>query len=314
MCEEDSWIESIQVYPPARIRAGVDAVTEAVRSLGLDNGTIGAELGGVLWMRMPFEDLGLLQENLPGARFVDASTVLWDLRARKSPAEMEYIRRAVAITDGAFETFFGRLRPGMTESEAHRMLAAEHLSRGAESPGSITLSAHTPGVVRSCDRGLRRHSDRVLTDGEVIAHDAGGVYRGYWSDYCRTFALRSATQHHRDAYRVVYACMQAAIETVRPGVPIADLVKASNGVMAAAGHAEHAGKVTSIGHAMGLDIIEPPFIALEDDTILDEGMVLTVEPSLYAHDAYIMLEEDVLVTQDGYEVLSRPASPELPVL
>ena len=65
---------------------------------------------------------------------------------------------------------------------------------------------------------------------------------------------------------------------------------------------------------MGLDIIEPPFIALEDDTILDEGMVLTVEPSLYAHDAYIMLEEDVLVTRDGYEVLSEPASPELPVL
>ena len=314
MCEEDSWIDTVRIYPPARVRAGVDTITETVRSLGLENGTIGTELGGVLWMRMPFEDFGLLQQNLPDVDFVDASAALWELRARKSPAEMDYIRRAVAITDGAFEAFLGQIKPGMTESEAHRLLAVEHLSRGAESPGSITLSAHTPGVVRSCDRGLRRHTDRVLTDGELIAHDAGGVYHGYWSDYCRTFALGRAAPHHADAYRVVYACMQAAIDAVRPGVPIADLVRASNDVMATSGHAEHAAKVSSIGHAMGLDIIEPPFIALEDDTILDEGMVLTVEPSLYAHDAYIMLEEDVLVTRDGYEVLSEPASPELPVL
>ncbi len=314
MCEEDSWIENIRIYPPARIRAGIDAITEATRALGLKRATIGMELGGVLWMRMPFEDFGLLQQNLPDVDFVDASSALWELRARKSPAEMEYIRRAVAITDGAFEAFLDQIRTGMTENEAHRLLAVEHLTRGAESPGSITLSAHTPGEVRSCDRGLRRHTDRVLIEGELIAHDAGGVYHGYWSDYCRTFALGHAAPHHADAYRVVYACMQAAIEVIRPGVPIADLVRASNEVMAASGHAEHAARVSSIGHAMGLDIIEPPFIALEDETLLAEGMVLTVEPSLYAHDAYIMLEEDVLVTDTGYEVLSKPASPELPVL
>ena len=314
MCEEDSWIDAVRTYPPARIRAGVGAITETVRSLQLEKATIGAELGGVLWMRMPFEDFGLLQQNLPDVDFVDASAMLWELRARKSPAEMDYIRRAVAITDEAFEAFFDQIRPGMTENEAHRLLAVEHLSRGAESPGSITLSAHTPGVVRSCDRGLRRHTDRVLTQGELIAHDAGGVYHGYWSDTCRTFALGRAEPHHADAYRVVYACMQAAIETVRPGVPIADLVRASNATLAASGYAEHAATVTSIGHAMGLDIIEPPFIALEDETLLQEGMVLTVEPSLYAFDAYIMLEEDVVVTPDGYEVLSEPASPELPVL
>ena len=314
MCEEDSWIDAVRTYPPARIRAGVGAITETVRSLQLEKATIGAELGGVLWMRMPFEDFGLLQQNLPDVDFVDASAMLWELRARKSPAEMDYIRRAVAITDEAFEAFFDQIRPGMTENEAHRLLAIEHLSRGAESPGSITLSAHTPGVVRSCDRGLRRHTDRVLTQGELIAHDAGGVYHGYWSDTCRTFALGRAEPHHADAYRVVYACMQAAIETVRPGVPIADLVRASNATLAASGYAEHAATVTSIGHAMGLDIIEPPFIALEDETLLQEGMVLTVEPSLYAFDAYIMLEEDVVVTPDGYEVLSEPASPELPVL
>ena len=100
MCEEDSWIETVCTYPPARIRAGVDAIVDTVRSLGLGCGTIGAELGGVQWMRMPFEDFRLLQNRLPEVGFVDASAILWAIRGRKSPGEMAYVRRAVSITDG----------------------------------------------------------------------------------------------------------------------------------------------------------------------------------------------------------------------
>ena len=84
--------------------------------------------------------------------------------------------------------------------------------------------------------------------------------------------------------------------------------------MKASGHPEHAEKVTGIGHAIGLDIIEPPFIAFENDILLEEGMVLTIEPLLHTAGACFMLEEDVLVTDRGYEVLSAPASTELPVL
>ena len=97
-------------------------------------------------------------------------------------------------------------------------------------------------------------------------------------------------------------------------MPIADLVHAAIAVMKAAGYAECAEQVTGIGHAMGLEVIEPPFISFENDVILEEGMVLTVEPGLFVGDAFCMLEEDVLVTDGGYEVLSAPASPELPVL
>ena len=108
--------------------------------------------------------------------------------------------------------------------------------------------------------------------------------------------------------------MRVTIHAMRHEVPIADLVRVSVDIQKKAGYTTFAEKVSGIGDAMGLYIIEPPFIELEDKTILEGGMVLTVEPSLYTDDAYFMLEEDVVVTETGCEVLSDPISEELPVL
>ncbi|MDE2998126.1 MAG: Xaa-Pro peptidase family protein [Gemmatimonadota bacterium] len=315
MCEEDAWIEDLRTYqPPVRVRAGVSVLTEVIRELGLGDARVGAELGGVLWSRMPYDDFGQLKANLPGVQFSDASQLLWKTRFTKSSSEIDYIRKAVGITDRAYRTLFSTVRAGMTERELYSLLCVEHLKRGMDAPGSITLATCIPGDARSSNRSLRRHTDRVLTEGELVAHDAGGVYRGYWSDYTRMFALGRADRRHKDAYRTVHGCLQAAIGTIRPGIPISNLVRVSNETLRRAGYAEQARRVTGIGHAIGLDIIEPPFIELEDDTLLEQGMVLTVEPSLYTDGAYFMLEEDVVVTDTGCEILSEPAPVELPVL
>ena len=314
MCEEDAWIEDLRTYqPPIRVRAGVSLLTEVIRELG-PGARVGAESGGVLWSRMPYDDFRQLKSNLPGVDFTDASRLLWKTRFTKSSAEIDYIREAVGITNRSYRTLFNTVRPGMTERDLYSLLCVEHLKRGMDAPGSITLAACIPGDARSSNRSLRRHTDRVLTEGELIAHDAGGVYRGYWSDYTRMFGLGRAVQKHKDAYRTVHECLQAAIGAIRPGIPISDLVRVSNETLKRAGYAEQARHVTGIGHAIGLDIIEPPFIELEDDTLLEEGMVLTVEPSLYTEGAYFMLEEDVVVTERGFEILSEPAPEDLPVL
>lgn len=314
MCEEDAWVEDLRTYqPPIRVRAGVSLLTEVIRELGA-GARVGAETGGVLWSRMPYDDFGQLKSNLPGVEFTDASRLLWKTRFTKSSAEIDYIRQAVGITNRSYRTLFDTVRPGMTERDLYSLLCVEHLKLGMDAPGSITLAACIPGDARSSNRSLRRHTDRVLTEGELIAHDAGGVYRGYWSDYTRMFGLGRAVQKHKDAYRTVHECLQAAVGTIRPGIPISDLVRVSNERLKRAGYAEQARHVTGIGHAIGLDIIEPPFIELEDDTLLEEGMVLTVEPSLYTEGAYFMLEEDVVVTDSGFEILSDPAPEDLPVL
>ena len=314
MCEADSWIDTIRTFPAVHELQGVAALVDAVRAAGLAAARIGTELGGMVPLRMPHGDFAALRQRLPQVEFVDASPLCWALRARKSSAEVERIRRAVAITDAAYQALFAKIKPGMSEREVYQLLAIEHLQRGAEMPGSITFAPHIPGDLRIHNRTLRRPTDRVLTAGELITQDAGGVYRGYWSDYTRMYALERTSAEHKDAYRAAYDSMQAAIAATGPGVPIADLVRAAIAALKAAGYGECAERITGIGHAMGLEIIEPPFISLASDAILAEGMILTIEPGLFVGDAFCMLEEDVLVTDRGYEVLSVPANPELPVL
>lgn len=314
MGAEDSWIEKIRTFPVSHIFQGVDAIAAAIGELGLEEGRIGTELGGVMWMRMPLQDFDQLQQKLPAIQFVDASPLLWQLRARKSVSEVALIRTAVAITDQAYQVLFAELKPGMSERDIYRLLAVEHLNRGADAPGSITLAPYIPGDTRPSNRTLRRHTERILTHGELIAQDAGGSYRGYWSDYTRTYALGQASETHKEVYRIVYDCLQASLQATRAGVPIAALVQATKATLQKTAYAAHASPITGIGHAMGLDIIEPPFIDFENEVILEEGMILTVEPALKIDGAFIMIEEDVLVTAQGHEVLSSPAPAELLVL
>ena len=193
MSQVDSWIETIRTFSVSHPLQGIEAITDAVREQGLESGRIGIEMGSMMWMRMPHDDFVQLRANLTGVEFADAAPLCWRLRARKSPAEVDLIRQAVAITDGAYEAVLDELRPGMSERELFSLLAVEHLKRGAEMPGSITICPNIPGSDRECDRTLRRPTDRTLVPGEVIAHDMGGRYRGYWSDYTRMFALGEVT-------------------------------------------------------------------------------------------------------------------------
>ena len=241
--------------------------------------------------------------------------LLWRTRYAKSPAEIGYIRKAVRITNEAYRALFDAVKPGMTERDLYSLLCVEHMKRGMDAPGSITLATCIPGDARSSNRSLRRHTDRprlpkansLPTTPAACTADTGPT-----TPACLRWV--GPNEKHKDAYRTVYECLQAANDAIRPGVPISNLVRVSIEKLTKAGYVEQAGRVTGIGHAMGLDIIEPPFIELEDDTLLEEGMVLTVEPSLYTGGAYFMLEEDVVVTDTGYEILSEPAPRELPVL
>ena len=314
MSQVDSWIETTRTFPVRHPLQGIEAITDAVREQGLESGRIGIEMGSMMWMRIPHDDFIQLRANLPGVEFADAAPLCWRLRARKSPAEVDLIRQAVAITDGAYEAVLDELRPGMSERELFSLLAVEHLKRGAEMPGSITICPNIPGSDRECDRTLRRPTDRTLVPGELITHDMGGRYRGYWSDYTRMFALGEVTAAQREVYRVTYESMHAAIAAVAPGRTTADLVEAAREVMRAAGHGDHAASLAGVGHASGIDIIEPPYLTHDPAIRIEEGMVLTVEPGLVADGDFYMLEEDVLVTAEGGEILSAPAPPELPVV
>jgi Xaa-Pro aminopeptidase len=146
--------------------------------------------------------------------------------------------------------------------------------------------------------------------------DAGCIVHGYWSDFLRMFSVGKAIPKWKSAYRFIYESLHLCIEETQPGVPVSNLIARYEEKMRNSPYAELADglKLSRIGHSCGLDLIELPSISHLDHTILQPGTVLTIEPCISGNDGFFMLEEDVLVTENGFEILSEPAQPELPEL
>jgi Xaa-Pro aminopeptidase len=245
---------------------------------------------------------------LPQARFVDAADLLWHLRIRKSAAEIAYLCRSASIASAAYRDLFAEVRAGMTEQEVFATFVASTIRQGAERPGYVP--------VHSGAGHYHRHTmgptTRALQAGDLLWLDGGCVYRGYWSDFARMVAIGRPTTAQQDHYRRVRAIMHTAVAAMRPGVTMGELAGLVQRACAAEGLPFNpAGRV---GHGLGLDITEPPSINAVDPTVVEPGMVLTMEPTSATEFGFFQLEENVVITPDGPEVLTEPAPEELPVL
>lgn len=286
----------------------VDLLEAAINEHGLASGRVGAELGEEQRLGLPYADFADLQDRLPGMVFIDAAALLWRLRVIKSPAEIAYLRRAAAIASAAYRELFAAVRPGMTEREVFATFVASTIRQGAERPGYVPVHAGA-GHYRRISAGP---TDRPLARGDLLWLDGGCVVNGYWSDFARMVAIGPPTAAQRDRYRLVRAVMHDAVGAIRPGATMPALTERVRSGLAAAGVTLNtAGRV---GHGLGLDITEPPSINATDETIVQPGMVLTMEPTSASDDGFFQLEENVVVTADGCEVLTEPAPPELPVI
>lgn len=291
------------------------AIADVVREVGAGRGRIAAELGSILRLCMTQADFGTLQANLDEATFVDGSDIFWSLRVPKSSTEIALLREACAITTKALADLHAGTVAGKSERELHAIMSAAVMKHGADRPGSMPLASRTPGEFHRADSHLRLHTDRQVKDGDLIWLDAGSIVGGYWSDTFRMYSLGKASQESRDAYATVYECVESALAAIKPGSPTRDAMDAFADVVNKSKYREFAEgrfRRASLAHGIGLDLIEPPFVNQTDTSLLEPGMVLTVEPFIYQPDVgFFMIEEQVLVTDTGCEVLSDRAPPEL---
>ena len=257
---------------------------------------------------LPYADFVDLQDRLPRSAFVDAAEALWDLRIIKSPAEIAYLRRSAAIASVAYRELFAGVRPGMTEHDVFAAFVASTIRQGAERPGYVPVHSGA-GHYRRISMGP---TGRVLAPGDLLWLDGGCVYRGYWSDFARMVAIGQPTIAQRDRYRLVRSIMHDCVAAIRPGVTMPGLAGRALRAFAANGlvFSSH----SRIGHGLGLDITEPPSINMADETVVRTGMVLTMEPTSATDFGYFQLEENVVVTDAGCEILTEPAPEELPVI
>lgn len=262
--------------------------------LGLDGKRVGVESTG-----MRFLETTMLQQAAPQVRLEAIDPMLSGIRAIKAPEELEAVRQAASITQNALDAVFGQIQPGMTEVELRNRFEIEALKAGAEGLGFDSLVVSGP-------RGALQHaapSDRAVQPGDPILFDVGARYGGYTADITRTVVLGPASDEFRAIYETVREANAAAREAVRPGVTAHDVDQAARRIIEQAGYGETFAHGT--GHGLGLDVHEPPRIAPGDETVLQPGMVFTIEPGIYLAERFgARIEDDVAVTGTGIDKLT----------
>lgn len=225
------------------------------------------------------------------------------LRQIKTAEEIASIRAACGIADSAAQHIRRVIQPGMREREVAAELEWFMKQQGADKPSFDT-------IVASGTRGALPHgkaSDKVINTGEMVTLDFGAQHQGYCSDMTRTFLVAGHGQKPEDhplycVYQTVLEAQLAAIATIRPGVACHQVDTAARTIIERAGYGPQFGHNT--GHAVGIDVHENPRFSPTDTSLLQPGMLLTVEPGIYLDGlGGVRIEDVVLVTPTGAEVL-----------
>lgn len=237
-----------------------------------------------------------LQAALPESAFTSGTNVLRQLRMIKDEQEIAHLRYAGERTDEAWNTFVETCTlTGRTERDVAGDIRRLMAERGMPSPGFL--------IVGSGPNSASPHhmtSDRVIEAGDAVVFDFGSVWQHYWSDLTRTVHVGEPSGEFRFVYDTVLAANRAARAAVKPGVPCQAIDRAARDVIEAAGYGEYF--IHRVGHGLGLDGHEEPYMVDGNDLPLQPGMVFSDEPGIYIPGRFGVRIEDILVcTEDGAE-------------
>lgn len=230
---------------------------------------------------------------------VSADAVLGPLRLVKEGVEIDQLRSSAACADEAMQAAFGFLRPGVKESEVAAVVR-DAFARAGSPDGTFTLIGSGPnGAFPHHEAG-----DRALVEGDAVVIDIGASLGGYHSDITRMAVVGQDPRGYEEVHDVVERAVAAALAAARPGVRVRDVDAAARGVIGEAGFGEYFPHRT--GHGLGLEEHEPPFITRTGETVLEQGMVFSIEPGVYLPDRFgVRLEEIVVLERSGPAILSR---------
>jgi Xaa-Pro aminopeptidase len=264
---------------------------------------IAARLGSparvALANRMWAEQVLRMRAALPGAEQSLASGVIGELRMRKSPEEVDALRRAGQAIDRVHARMAEFLRPGRTEREAGREIATAILDEGHATVDFVIVGSGPNGASPHHEVG-----DRVLQAGDPVVVDIGGTTpEGYCSDCTRMYTLGAPPAEFTDYFAVLHEAQLAACAQARPGVTAESVDAAARDVIAAAGYGD--AFVHRTGHGIGVETHEEPYIVEGNATVLEAGMAFSIEPGIYLSGRHGARIEDIVVaTPDGIERLN----------
>jgi Xaa-Pro aminopeptidase len=248
---------------------------------------------------LPYAALERLRELSP-AEWVPTKGVIERLRLKKRPEEVARIRQAQTLAERALQRALALLRPGAEEREVALEIEFFLRKEGAE-------GVAFPPIVASGARGALPHagaSEKRLEPGELITLDLGAKVAGYHSDMTRTVALGKPSPEMRRVYEAVQEALEVALQGLKPGRTGKEVDALAREALGRHGLDRYF--VHSLGHGVGLAVHEGPGLSPYTEEVLEPGMVVTVEPGVYLPGVGgVRIEELVLITEDGIELLSR---------
>ncbi|MBO5726317.1 MAG: aminopeptidase P family protein, partial [Clostridia bacterium] len=221
------------------------------------------------------------------------SAILHKMRSIKGENEIESIKKAQKLTDETFSYILPRITAGKTEKEI--MLDMEFFMRKNGSEGISFDFIVVSGKNSSLPHGVP--TDKKIQNGDFVTMDFGAVVNGYRSDMTRTVAVGSVSDEQRQVYDTVLKAQLEAIKSAKPGVICRDVDKVARDII----EKDYAGCFGhGLGHSVGIDIHEGPSFNTRDTTVLEKGMVITVEPGIYLENKFgVRIEDMIVITDDG---------------
>ena len=261
---------------------------------------LGVLMGHETTFRMPLNDLIDLRATLP-AEWIDATHIIRNLRMVKSEREIAYIREICGIASQGFARVPRIANAGQSLSLVFREFKRELLELGADDVPYLVGGVDHP----SYNDVISPPDDRPLSNGQILMLDTGATLNGYFCDFDRNYAIGTPTPSAQRAYAKLYDATDAAMEMARPGVHACDLFEA----MAKSMDIQNS-DVGRFGHGLGMQLTEWPSLVAWDETIIQENMVLTLEPSIDVDGGGIMVTEENILITDGEPILLSTRAPE----
>ena len=270
-----------------------ERVAKGLKDRGITGGRVGIEET----VRHMFVDG--LAKAAPGLALVSGTPISAGCRIVKDEHELALMKHASAVTLKAYEAAWKALKPGMTQNDFQRLISQAHDKlgyAGGASAQTAEFSALPHGSI----------TPQVIKEGDVILIDGGCAVEGYQSDISRTFVLGKATDKMKQVFEIELAAQTAALKAAKPGVPCEAVDAAARKVIEDAGYGPGYKFFTHrVGHGMGMDGHEWPYLVKGNTLPLAPGMVFSDEPGIYIRGEFgVRLEDDMYITADGAALMT----------
>ncbi|WP_416696047.1 M24 family metallopeptidase [Candidatus Pseudothioglobus sp. Uisw_050_01] len=306
----ETWVDDIKTWTsPNPKDDGISILLSSINYLTKTHKCLGVPKTLESTLRMPLGDYEYLINALNGIEIKDANKILRKVRFVKSAAEIAKIKHICQLTSQGFIDLEGFLKAGESERENCKRFKQHLLSLGADDTPYIVSGSGQEGYGSI----IMGPTEKIIEEGDLFIIDTGSVFDSYFCDFDRNYAFGHIGDEAKKAYRVAYDATEAGFNAAQVGNTTSDIFNAMNDILQKGGALGNT--VGRLGHGLGMQLTEWPSNTSTDNTVLEPGVVLTLEPGMaFLPGKEMVHEENIVITENGPEWLSIRAADKLPII